>query len=112
MANFVHTVARPANRFIVHARKAVLQGLSPRENRTVPPLRYDDVYRLKADFPMLRIEINGGITTLLQATAHLQYVDGAMLAGLPMIIPIFSLRPMRSVSVTPLHHTPDDKCSK
>jgi tRNA-dihydrouridine synthase A len=80
MANFVHTVAQAGcDRFIVHARKAVLQGLSPRENRTVPPLRYDDVYRLKADFPTLRIEINGGITTLLQATAHLQYVDGAML---------------------------------
>src|SRR5262245_43657782 len=80
MANFVHTVAQTGcDRFIVHARKAVLHGLSPRENRTVPPLRYDDVYRLKADFPMLRIEINGGITTLLQATAHLQCVDGAML---------------------------------
>jgi len=80
MANFVHTVAQAGcDRFIVHARKAVLQGLSPRENRTVPPLRYDDVYRLKADFPALRIEINGGLTTLLQATAHLQYVDGAML---------------------------------
>ena len=80
MANFAHTVAQAGcDRCIVHARKAVLQGLSPRENRTVPPLRYDDVYRLKADFPALRIEINGGITTLLQATAHLQYVDGAML---------------------------------
>jgi tRNA-dihydrouridine synthase A len=80
MANFVHTVAQAGcDRFIVHARKAVLQGLSPRENRTIPPLRYGDVYRLKADFPMLRIEINGGITTLLQATAHLRYVDGAML---------------------------------
>jgi tRNA-dihydrouridine synthase A len=80
MAQFVHTVAQAGcDRFIVHARKAVLQGLSPRENRTIPPLRYDDVYRLKADFPTLRIEINGGITTFLQATAHLRYVDGAML---------------------------------
>ena len=80
MAHFVSTVAQVGcDRFIVHARKAVLHGLSPRENRTVPPLRYDDVYRLKADFPTLRIEINGGITTLLQATAHLQCVDGAML---------------------------------
>ena len=80
MAHFVHTVAQAGcDRFIVHARKAVLHGLSPRENRTIPPLRYDDVYRLKADFPTLRIEINGGITTLLQATAYLQYVDGAML---------------------------------
>jgi tRNA-dihydrouridine synthase A len=80
MANFVHIVAQAGcDRFIVHARKAILHGLSPRENRTVPPLCYDHVYRLKADFPALRIEINGGITTLLQATTHLQYVDGAML---------------------------------
>ena len=59
MAHFVHSVAQAGcDRCIVHARKAVLQGLSPRENRTVPPLRYDDVYRLKGDFPMLHIEIN------------------------------------------------------
>ena len=80
MANFVRIVALAGcDRFIVHARKAILHGLSPRENRTVPPLRYDDVHRLKADFPALRIEINGGITTLVQATTHLQYVDGVML---------------------------------
>jgi tRNA-dihydrouridine synthase A len=80
MANFVHTVAQAGcDRFIVHACKAILQGLSPHENRTVPPLRYDDVYRLKADFPTLRIDINGGLTTLLQAAAHLQHVDGVML---------------------------------
>ena len=80
MTNFVRIVAQAGcDRFIVHARKAVLHGLSPRENRTVPPLLYDDVYRLKGDFPALCIEINGGITTLLQATAHLQHIDGAML---------------------------------
>ena len=80
MANFVRIVARAGcDRFIVHARKAILHGLSPRDNRTVPPLRYDDVYRLKADFPALRIEINGGLMTLMQATAHLQHVDGAMI---------------------------------
>lgn len=80
MVHFVHVVAQAGcDRFVVHARKAILHGLSPRENRTVPPLRYDDVYRLKADFPMLRVEINGGITTLLQVTAYLQYVDGAMI---------------------------------
>jgi len=80
MATFVQSVARAGcDRFIVHARTALLHGLSPRENRTIPPLRYADVYRLKADFPALRIEINGGITTLMQATAHLQHVDGAMI---------------------------------
>jgi tRNA-dihydrouridine synthase A len=80
MTNFVRIVAQAGcDRFIVHARKAVLHGLSPRENRAIPPLRYDDVYRLKTDFPALRIEINGGITTLQQASAQLQHVDGAML---------------------------------
>jgi tRNA-dihydrouridine synthase A len=80
MAHFVETVAAAGcDRFIVHARKAVLQGLSPRDNRTIPPLRYEDVYRLKADFPTLRIEINGGITTLPQVAVHLHHVDGVML---------------------------------
>jgi tRNA-dihydrouridine synthase A len=80
LARFVRLVARAGcDRFIVHARIAVLQGLSPRENRTVPPLRYTDVYRLKADFPELVIEINGGITTLAQASEHLRAVDGVMI---------------------------------
>jgi tRNA-dihydrouridine synthase A len=80
LAQFVATVAQAGcDRFSVHARIAVLQGLSPRENRTVPPLRYADVYRLKADFPALRIDINGGITTLDQVDAHLQAVDGVMI---------------------------------
>ena len=80
MANFVRIVAGAGcDRCIVHARIALLHGLSPRENRTVPPLRYEDVYRLKGDFPALRIEINGGITTLIQATTHLQHLDGVMI---------------------------------
>ncbi|RMG35275.1 MAG: tRNA dihydrouridine(20/20a) synthase DusA, partial [Gammaproteobacteria bacterium] len=65
--------------FLVHARKAWLQGLSPRENREVPPLRYENVYRLKQDFPHLEIVINGGVTDLTQAGAHLQRVDGVMM---------------------------------
>ena len=80
LAHFVGTVAQGGCRhFIVHARKAWLQGLSPKENRTVPPLRYDWVYRLKADFPQLGIEINGGITTLEATQAHLTQVDGVMI---------------------------------
>ena len=80
MANFVAVVAEagPA-RFTVHARKAWLSGLSPKENRTVPPLRYDDVYRLKRDFPQLSIEINGGIRTPAAARAHLDRVDAVMI---------------------------------
>lgn len=65
--------------FIVHARNAWLKGLSPKENREIPPLRYELVYRLKRDFPQLTIAINGGITTNDQIATHLQHVDGAML---------------------------------
>lgn len=80
MTAFVETVASAGCRhFTVHARKAWLQGLSPRENRDVPPLRYGDVYRLKQEFPHLFIEINGGITTLEQARDHLQRVDAVMI---------------------------------
>ena len=80
MANFVKVVsATGAQRFSVHARKAWLQGLSPKDNRTVPPLRYSDVHRLKQDFPHLQIEINGGFKTLEQAKAQLTLVDGVMI---------------------------------
>src|SRR5690606_24741452 len=71
--------ATGCNTFIVHARKAWLKGLSPKENREVPPLQYDKVYQLKADFPALNIIINGGITTLEQSAALLEHVDGVMI---------------------------------
>ncbi|APW38949.1 tRNA dihydrouridine(20/20a) synthase DusA [Rhodoferax koreense] len=64
--------------FIVHARNAWLKGLSPKENREIPPLRYEQVYRLKRDFPRLTIGINGGITTPAQIAEHLQHVDSVM----------------------------------
>ncbi len=80
MANFVRIVSSSGcRRFIVHARKAWLQGLSPKENRTIPPLRYHDVQRLKAEFPQLIVEINGGITNLEQVTEQLNFVDGVMI---------------------------------
>lgn len=63
----------------VHARKAWLEGLSPKENRDIPPLDYDIVYRLKSDYSNLFIGINGGVTTLNQAVEHLNHVDGVML---------------------------------
>ncbi len=79
MVHFVQTVAAAGcNRFSVHARKAWLQGLSPKENRDVPPLRYEDVYRLKQQFPHLVVEINGGIQTLEQVQTHLKFVDAVM----------------------------------
>ncbi len=64
---------------IVHARKAWLNGLDPKQNREIPPLDYQRVYRLKQDFPQLRIVLNGGITDLDQAADHLSHVDGVML---------------------------------
>jgi len=65
--------------FILHARKAWLQGLSPKENRDIPPLDYQRVYQIKKDFPQLHIDINGGIQTLGQAQQHLAHIDGVMM---------------------------------
>ncbi len=80
MKGFVETVAEAGcTHFIAHARIAWLQGLSPKQNREIPPLRYDDIYRLKQDFPMLTIEINGGIDQMSAIREHLQYVDGVMI---------------------------------
>ncbi len=80
MLHFVDTVAATGcTHFVVHARIAILKGLSPKENREVPPLRYEDVYRLKQERPHLTIEINGGIKTFAETQAHLQHVDGVMI---------------------------------
>ena len=80
LRDFVGTVAQAGCRtFIVHARNAILKGLSPKENREIPPLKYDYVYRLKRDFPALEIVINGGITSQEQIRQHLEAVDGVMI---------------------------------
>jgi tRNA-dihydrouridine synthase A len=80
LVKFISIVSQTdCRRFSVHARKAWLQGLSPRENREVPPLRYADVHRLKRDFPHLSIEINGGFTNLEQVRSQLQVVDAVMI---------------------------------
>ena len=80
LVKFVSIVSQTGcQRFSVHARKAWLQGLSPKENREVPPLRYEDVRRLKQDFRHLSIEINGGFVSLEQAQAQLQVVDAVMI---------------------------------
>ena len=65
--------------FIIHARKGILKGLSPRQNRNIPPLNYKKVYSIKNDFPNLEIVINGGIKSISEAKNHLNYVDGVML---------------------------------
>jgi tRNA-dihydrouridine synthase A len=78
--DFVGTVAAAgASAFLVHARNAILKGLSPKENREVPPLKYDYVHRLKRDFPDLTIVINGGIETHEAIARELEHVDGVML---------------------------------
>jgi tRNA-dihydrouridine synthase A len=77
---FIDTVAQSGcTHFIVHARKAWLKGLSPKENREIPPLNYARVYRLKLSHPQLTITINGGIISLAECQSHLQHVDGVML---------------------------------
>jgi tRNA-dihydrouridine synthase A len=80
LAQFVQTVsAAGCEQFIIHARKAWLSGLSPKQNREVPPLNYEWVYQIKKDFPHLVIVINGGIKDLTQAYQHLNFVDGVMI---------------------------------
>ena len=80
LSDFISIIRdKGCNHFIVHARKAWLQGLSPKENRTIPPLNYAWVYQLKKDFPQLQITINGGIDSCADIKTHLNHVDGVML---------------------------------
>jgi tRNA-dihydrouridine synthase A len=79
LCEFVDTLAKTGcETFLVHARKAWLKGLSPKQNREVPELNYERVYQLKKDFPQLEIIINGGVTTLAQSLDHLNHIDGVM----------------------------------
>jgi tRNA-dihydrouridine synthase A len=106
LVNFVRIISEAGcKRFVVHARKAWLQGLSPKENRNIPPLRYPDVHQLKQEFPHLIIEINGGITTLQQIQKQLNYVDGVMIGRAAYDNPLFFATIDRDIfgeSVTPL----------
>ncbi|POR04120.1 tRNA-dihydrouridine synthase [Alkalispirochaeta sphaeroplastigenens] len=80
MLSFVDTLAEAGvQRFTVHARIAILRGLSPKQNRSVPPLRYSDVYRLKHDRPHLEIELNGQVRSLQEIQDHLQHLDAVMI---------------------------------
>ena len=81
LCDFIHTVAErgQCDTFIIHARKAWLSGLSPKQNREIPPLDYPRVYQLKQDFPQLTLAINGGIKTIEEAKHHLTYLDGVMI---------------------------------
>ena len=78
--NFINEVSSAGcNTFIIHARKAWLKGLSPKDNREIPPLNYERVYKLKKTFPDLKFIINGGIKSLHESSIHLQHVDGVMI---------------------------------
>lgn len=80
LQKFISTVqSAGVDTFIIHARKAWLSGLSPKQNREVPPLRYDIAYQVKKDFPELEIILNGGVTTLEQSQEHLNHLDGVMI---------------------------------
>jgi tRNA-dihydrouridine synthase A len=80
LTDFIDKVsAAGCETFILHARNAWLKGLSPKENRDIPPLNYERVYQVKKDYPHLHIDINGGIQDLDQASQHLQHVDGVMM---------------------------------
>lgn len=80
LRKFVDTLAEAGcHKFVIHARIAILAGLSPKENRSIPPLNYERVYQLKQDYPELEIAINGGLTTIDAVDAALEHVDGAMI---------------------------------
>ncbi len=80
LCNFIQvTKDAGCDTYVVHARKAILSGLSPKDNRTVPLLNYDRVYKLKREFPQLKIILNGGVTSADECRYHLNYVDGVMI---------------------------------
>jgi tRNA-dihydrouridine synthase A len=103
MAEFAGICARAgADRLIIHARIAILEGLDPRQNREIPPLRYEDVYRLKREFPELTIEINGGVRTLEVLLPQYDSVDGVMVGRAAYEDPYFMTVAERAVFGDPL----------
>ena len=103
MKEFVEVCARAgADRFIIHARIAILEGLDPRQNREIPPLRYEEVHRLKREFPELTIEINGGFRTLDALLPQYSGVDGVMVGRAAYEDPYFMTVAERAVFGDPL----------
>jgi tRNA-dihydrouridine synthase A len=93
--------------FIVHARIAILQGLSPKDNRTVPPLNYERVYQLKREFPDLDIVVNGGIDSTDQVLSHLQHIDGVMIGRQAYHDPYFLVELEQTLYVNADWQAPD-----
>ncbi len=111
LRDFIDTCQRSGCRtVIIHARKAWLQGLSPKQNRTIPPLKYDYAYRLKQDFPGLEVIVNGGIENADQAYKHLQHVDGVMIGRAAWNTP-WVLTDMQRALLPPHAHTPETRDS-
>lgn len=105
MVNFINTNKETGvNKYIIHARIAILAGLDPKQNRSIPPLRYDEVYRVKKEYPDLHIEINGGIKSVKEIDEHLKYVDSVMLGreiyDNPMILTEFGKYYGKEINIT------------
>lgn len=105
MVNFINTTKEIGiNKYIIHARIAILAGLDPKQNRSIPPLRYDEVYRVKKEYPELHIEINGGIKSVKEIDEHLKYVDSVMLGreiyDNPMILTEFGKYYGKEINIT------------
>ena len=105
MVNFINiTKETGINKYIIHARIAILAGLDPKQNRSIPPLRYDEVYRVKKEYPDLHIEINGGIKSVKEIDEHLNYVDSVMLGreiyDNPMILTEFGKYYGKDINIT------------
>ena len=105
MVNFINTNKETGvNKYIIHARIAILAGLYPKQNRSIPPLRYDEVYRVKKEYPDLHIEINGGIKSVKEIDEHLNYVDSVMLGreiyDNPMILTEFGKYYGKDINIT------------
>ena len=105
MMNFINITRRAGvNKYIIHARIAILAGLDPKQNRTIPPLRYDEVYHVKNGNPDLHVEINGGIKTIEEIDNHLKYVDSVMLGreiyDNPMILTEFGKYYKKEINIT------------
>ena len=105
MVNFINiTKETGVNKYIIHARIAILAGLDPKQNRSIPPLRYDEVYRAKKEYPDLHIEINGGIKSVKEIDEHLNYVDSVMIGreiyDNPMILTEFGKYYGKDINIT------------
>ena len=105
MVNFINiTKETGINKYIIHARIAILAGLDPKQNRSIPPLRYDEIYRVKKEYPDLHIEINGGIKSVKEIDEHLKYVDSVMLGreiyDNPMILTEFGKYYGKDINIT------------